>query len=86
MMAWALALIRLVPWQAWALVAALGLGLAYVKRAERAAYWSGYSAALEKVEQANAEARRKASEGEAAVIACHRAGKEWNRETGQCGS
>lgn len=83
-MNWAFALIRLVPAQAWLVAGAVALGGIWHWRETSRAYEAGKAAAIESIEKANAAAQRKAGEGEAAVIACHRAGKEWNRETGRC--
>ena len=82
---WLLALLPRVPWQAWAVVSFIGLAGLWHWHATKRAYEAGRAAAIEMIEAANREANRKASEGEAAVIGCHRLGRVWNRETGKCG-
>lgn len=57
---WVLGLIRLVPWQAWALAAVIGAGVAYHWQATSNAYEAGRTAAILEMEQANARARERA--------------------------
>lgn len=64
-----------------AILAALGL---WHWNETRQARNAGYAAALADIRKANEASNNKASAGEAAVIACHAAGKDWNRETGKC--
>ena len=81
---WIVGIARVVPWQAWLVAGVVALGGIWHWSAVRRAHEAGRAAAIEAIEAANREANRKAGEGEAAVIACHARGKDWNRETGKC--
>lgn len=80
----AIALLARVPWQAWAVVAAIGIGGMIHWSAVRSAYQRGYGAAVTDVRAANVKAGIAADGGERAVTACFESGREWNRETGKC--
>jgi len=71
-----------VPWQAWAVIAAIAAGAFLIWRIERTAYERGAIEERVRINAANDKARDKADAGERDVLRCP-PGK-WDRGAGRC--